>query len=133
MILNVCSLIGQGFRKRKTRTHIVSFVNGIHNRKTYKSRGTFVFVKNDTLSLNFGVILYFFEVKFMHVFVKYCLCVWENDFTDISWRILTLNSSRDNKICICSNYLRMSVLISTKYSPLKTSWRFCFITIVILL
>ena len=84
MILNLCCLIGHGFRKRKIRTHIVSFVIGIHNRKNYKSRGTFIFVKNDTLSLNIGVILFFFEVKFMHVFVKYCLGVWENDFTDIS-------------------------------------------------
>ena len=43
--------------------------------------------KKDTLSLN---ILFFFEVKFMHVFVKYYLGVWENDFTDISWRIWSL-------------------------------------------
>ena len=62
MILNLCCLIGQGFRKRKIRTHTVSFVNGIPNRINYKSRGAFVFVKNDTLSLNIGV-------KFMHVFV----------------------------------------------------------------
>jgi hypothetical protein len=55
-------LIGQGFRKRKIITHIVSFVNGIHKRKNYKSRGIFVFVKNDTLSINIGVILFFFEV-----------------------------------------------------------------------
>ena len=76
--------------------------------KNYTSRGTFVFVKNDTLSLNIGVILFFFEVKFMHAFVKYYLGAWENDFTDISWRILTHNISRDNKIGICPNYLRMS-------------------------
>lgn len=97
LILHVCCLIGQGFRKRKVRTHIVSFVNRIHNRKNYKSRGTIIFVKNDTLSLNIGVILFFFEVKFLHVFVKYCLGVWENDFTDISWWILALNISKDNK------------------------------------
>ena len=90
MILNVCCLIGQGFRKGKIRTHIVSFVNGIPNRINYKSRGTFVFVKNDTLSLNIGVILFFFEVKFMHVFVKHYLGVWENDLTDISWWIWPL-------------------------------------------
>ena len=53
-----------------------------------------------------------FEVKCMHVFVKYCLCVWENDFTDISWRILAFNISRNNKIGICPNYLRMSVNIT---------------------
>ena len=91
----------------KIRTHIVSFVNGMHKRKIYKSRGTSVFVKNDTLSLNI-VILFFFEVKFMHAFVKYYLGAWENDFTDISWRILTHNISRDNTIGICPNYLRMS-------------------------
>jgi len=90
MILNVCCLIDQGFRKRKIRTHIVSFVNGIHNIKYYKSRETFVFVKNDTLSLNIGVILFFVEVKCRHVFVKYCLVVWENDFTGISWWIWPL-------------------------------------------
>jgi hypothetical protein len=56
------NLIGQGFRKRKIRTHIVSFVNGMHKRKIYKSRGTSVFVKNDILSLNIGVIL-FLDVK----------------------------------------------------------------------
>ena len=39
---------------------------------------------------SFGVILFFFEVKFMHVFVKYCLGVWENNFTDTSWRIWPL-------------------------------------------
>jgi hypothetical protein len=48
----------------------------LENRKNYKSRGTFVFVKNDTLSHNTGVILFFFEVKFMHVFVKYkCISI----------------------------------------------------------
>ena len=108
MTLNLCCLIGHVFRKRKIRTHIVSFIIGIHNRKNFKSRGTFVFVKNDTLSLNIGVILFFFEVKLIHVFDKYSLCVWENDFTDISWQILALNISRDNKIGICPNYLRMS-------------------------
>ena len=108
MILNLCCLIGQGFRKRKSKTHIVSFVNGMHKRKIYKSRGTSVFVKNDILSLNIGVILFFFEVKFMNVFVKYCLGVWENDYTYMIMADLALNISRDNKISICPNYLRMN-------------------------
>jgi hypothetical protein len=108
MILNVCCLIGQGFWKRKIRTHIVSFVNEIHHKKkNYTSRGTFVFVKNDTLSLNIGVILFFFKVKFMHIFDKYCLGVWENDFTDILIADLAVNISRENKIGICPNCLRI--------------------------
>jgi hypothetical protein len=80
----------------------------MHKRKIYKSRGTSVFVKNDILSLNIGVILFFFEVKFMNVFVKYCLGVWENDYTYMIMADLALNISRDNKISICPNYLRMS-------------------------
>ena len=80
--------------------------------KTTSHEGHSFLWKNDTLSLNTAVILFFFEVKFMHVFVKYCLGVWENDFTDISWQILALNISRDNKIGICPNYLRVILTIS---------------------
>jgi hypothetical protein len=76
-------------------------------KKNYTSRGTFVFVKNDTLSLNIGVILFFFEVKFMHIFYKYYLGVWENDFTDILIADLAVNISRENKIGICPNCLRI--------------------------
>jgi len=38
---------------------------------------SFFFTKNDTLSRNTGVILYFFEAKFMQFFVKYYLGVSE--------------------------------------------------------
>ena len=75
--------------------------------KNYKSRGTLVFVKNDTLSLNIRVILFFFEVKFMHILDKYCLGVWENDYTDMIMADVALNISRDNKIGICPNCLRI--------------------------
>jgi hypothetical protein len=47
----------------------------------------------------------------MHVFVKYCLGVLENDFTDIMVD-LALNISRDNKIGSYPNYLRMSGRVS---------------------
>ena len=43
----------------------------------------------------------------MHIFDKYCLGVWENDFTDILIADLAVNISRDNKIGICPNCLRI--------------------------
>lgn len=81
---------------------IMNFIDEIHNGKNNRPWGLWAFIlqKNDTLSRSIGVILFFFEVEFMHVFVIYCLGHSKKQFCRHFMAHLALNISRDKDIGI---------------------------------